>query len=207
MPRVRRVTFIGSRKAPDLDTNIQQHKGRFFWRDMGPSGHACQVYGDSADLIDSLTAYVGGALWTGEASVVIATRENLDRLEHNLRQSGLDLAHFRGDDRYITISADDGLARFMVDNWPDEARFREVIGALLERARRGGRPVRAYGEMVGVLWARGDYQAAIRLEHLWNRMVEGHGFRLLCGYSRAEFERAGTGEMDAARAAHSLVGD
>ena len=190
-----------------MDTNCERPASRFFWRDMAPSGHACQVYADPGKLLESLTAYVGGALWSNEAAIVIATRPHLDRLDGLLRQSGLDLGHFRADDRYISLPAEGTLARFMVDDWPDEPLFRQVIGGVLERARRGGRPVRAYGEMVAVLWGRGDYQAAIRLEHLWNRLLEGNQFRLLCGYERAEFARAGPVHMDAIKAAHSSFGD
>ena len=190
-----------------MDTNCERPASRFFWREMAPSGHACQVYADPNELLESLTAYVGGALWANEAAIVIATKPNLDRLDDLLRQSGLDLAHFRADERYISLSAEGTLARFMVNDWPDEQRFRQVIVGVLERARRGGRAVRAYGEMVAVLWNRGEYQAAIRLEHLWNRLLEGNQFRLLCGYGRSEFTRAGTVHMDAVKAAHTSFGD
>ena len=189
-----------------MDTNIDRPP-RFLWRDMGPSGHACQVYAEPKELLTSLTAYVGGALWASEAAVVIASKPILDRLDDQLRQSGLDLGHFRGDDRYIALSAEGTLGRFMVNDWPDEQRFRQLIGAVLERARRGGRPVRAYGEMVAILWSQGAYQAAIRLEHLWNRLLEGNAFRLLCGYGRAEFSRAGGVHMDAVKAAHTIFSD
>jgi hypothetical protein len=44
--------------------------------------------------------------------------------------------------------------------------------------------VHAYGEMVGVLAARGDVVSALELEALWSRLVDEHPFRLLCGYPR-----------------------
>ena len=47
--------------------------------------------------------------------------------------------------------------------------------------------VRAYGEMVDVLWKQGREDAAIRLEILWNKLAHTYGFALLCGYSMGNF--------------------
>ena len=60
---------------------------------------------------------------------------------------------------------------------------------LLEKAARG-RPhctVRAYGEMVDVLWKDGATAAAIRLEMLWNELAGRHSLSLLCGYAMGNF--------------------
>jgi hypothetical protein len=42
--------------------------------------------------------------------------------------------------------------------------------------------VRAYGEMVDVLWQRGERDAAIRLEEFWNDLARLQTFCLLCAY-------------------------
>jgi hypothetical protein len=47
--------------------------------------------------------------------------------------------------------------------------------------------IRAYGEMVDVLWKDGKPDAAIRLEMLWNRLAAKYGFALLCGYAMGSF--------------------
>ena len=41
--------------------------------------------------------------------------------------------------------------------------------------------------MVDVLWKEGKPEAAIRLEMLWNKLAQQHGFALLCGYSMGNF--------------------
>jgi anti-sigma regulatory factor (Ser/Thr protein kinase) len=43
--------------------------------------------------------------------------------------------------------------------------------------------VRAFGEMVALLWAAGDVAGAIELEALWNDLAEVREFSLLCAYS------------------------
>ena len=73
----------------------------------------------------------------------------------------------------------------MPDGRIDPKAFRRVIGSLLERAAAAGRPVRAYGEMVALLWEAGDVLAAIELEELWNDIARDHDFGLLCGYRSA----------------------
>ena len=75
---------------------------------------------------------------------------------------------------------------------PDPGRFTEVIGGELTRAARGGRRLRVFGEMVGLLLARGHASATVRLEDLWNELRRTHEFRLFCAYPLAELdERAG----------------
>ena len=73
------------------------------------------------------------------------------------------------------------LSKFMVAEWPSELRFRQVVDGMLGQARQSG-PVRIFGEMVAVLWARGYTWAALRLEALWNKLLEEHSFALLCAY-------------------------
>ena len=55
---------------------------------------------------------------------------------------------------------------------------------------RGSRRVRVYGEMVALLWAAGDTDAAIALEGLWNELAETHEFALLCAYPMSAFKNA-----------------
>lgn len=63
-----------------------------------------------------------------------------------------------------------------------------MIEALIGRAGRSGdRPVRVFGEMVGVLWLLGERPAAIRLEELWNAALGHLSFSLLCAYPVAGF--------------------
>ena len=54
-------------------------------------------------------------------------------------------------------------------------------------AIRADRTIRAYGEIVDVLWKSGQEVAAIRLEMLWNKLAMTHNFSLLCGYSMGHF--------------------
>ena len=57
-----------------------------------------------------------------------------------------------------------------------------MIGTLIRRAGAGGRPVRAFGEMVALLWDDGLVNAAVQLEAMWDELGRRHPFSLFCGY-------------------------
>lgn len=187
-----------------MDTHTPTSRSNF-WRDMKPGDHACHVYKNDDSLLDTLCGYVGGGLWTGEGAVVIATDAHVDRLEEMLRQTGLDLAHFRAADAYIPLSAEASLGRFMEGDMPDGDRFETFVASVLQRARRGGRPVRAFGEMVAVLWSRGQSAATVRLETLWNETLRREKIRLLCGYPKEGFERGPAASIRLIDAAHTVT--
>jgi hypothetical protein len=65
-----------------------------------------------------------------------------------------------------------------------------VVGGVIAQA--GGRypRVRAFGEMVALLWTEGNEDAALQLEKLWNDLVQMYAFPLFCAYPLSGFSRA-----------------
>jgi hypothetical protein len=88
---------------------------------------------------------------------------------------------------YIPLDADITLSKFMVNDWPDETLFMHLVSDLITKAKIGGRPVRAFGEMVAILWAKGQVGATVRLEQLWNKFCETQAFCLFCAYPKNGF--------------------
>ncbi|HEX3446245.1 MAG TPA: MEDS domain-containing protein, partial [Chthoniobacterales bacterium] len=150
-----------------------------------------QFYEDDNVFLDGLSQYIGGALGTGGACVVIATSSHLQSLGQRLTSWGIDLSFAEENNRYIPLDARRTLAKFMVDGWPDEKSFVRVIEPVLVQAKLGlkdnGAPVAAFGEMVALLWADAMCEAAIRLEQLWNELARTHDFSLRCAYPMAGF--------------------
>jgi PAS domain S-box-containing protein len=137
-----------------------------------------QLYETDASLLDAVAGFIGAALRAGDAGIVVATRPHREGLQERLRAQGLDM----GDGRYVALDATETLSRFMGDGMPDPARFAEVVGGIVERAAVGGRKVRVFGEMVALLVADGNQAAAVRLEELWNDLLETLSFSLFCAY-------------------------
>lgn len=183
----------------------QTRLSSFLWGAHGPGGHACQLYDSDAELIDTLTGYVGGALWNGESVIVVASHAHTDALEARLRESGLDLGFLRNNQRYVPASAESTLAHISVDGMPEEGRFSAAVDELLERAGGARRRVRIFGEMVALLWQRRQFEAALHLEQLWNRYLEGRALPLLCAYPRHDFKKGGRRHMMAIEREHAVL--
>ena len=118
---------------------------------------------------------------------------------------GFDIAAVAATDQYIALDADEALAKFMRKGWPDDELFQNFIEQLLARAQSRGRRVRAFGEMVAILWAQGNNGATVRLEHLWNRMCHDKTFSLFCAYPRSGFTQSTIASIKEIFDAHSRL--
>jgi signal transduction histidine kinase/CheY-like chemotaxis protein len=160
---------------------------RSVWSDMSDSEHFAQFYETDASLLDSLSGFIGIGLEAGDACVVVATETHREGLDDRLQVYGLDLAAARASGQYVSLDAAETLSKFTVDGVLQPELFVEFVGDIIRRAAEGGRRVRAFGEMVSLLWAEGDHDAALRLEGFWNELRESHHFSLFCGYPMSGF--------------------
>jgi hypothetical protein len=171
----------------DAISDLPSAPGDIAWEALPPRAHVLQVYSGDASLLDALEGFAAAGLAAGETVIVIATPGHVALLEGRLQSRGLDLGAARAEDRLIELPAAETVQQFMLGDWPDEQLFRETMGPVIARARAGGRKVRAFGEMVALLWAAGNEPAAVRLEYLWNKLLATEQFPLFCAYPRAGF--------------------
>lgn len=176
-----------------------------FWGELAPSQHIVQFYEHDQVFLDSLEGFVSGGIRSGESVIVIATEPHRRALEDRLTARGIDVGLARSLDHYMDLDAEEVLARFMVHGWPDDDRFKETVTSLLTRARARGGPVRAFGEMVALLWARGDNGATVHLEQLWHSLCLADGFSLFCAYPKSGFTKDAAASIRDICAAHSQV--
>jgi hypothetical protein len=151
--------------------------------------HAVRFYDSPESLARIVAAFMAEGFTAHEPALAIATPEHRIAIEAALRAKGWDVDALLAAGDLSLLDADETLSRFMVDGMPDSRRFEEVASQALEHACRGRRncTIRAYGEMVDVLWKRNQTVAAIRLEMLWNKLATTHDFSLLCGYAMGNF--------------------
>jgi hypothetical protein len=177
-----------------------------FWGEIAPCEHILQIYQRDADFLTALEGFVSGGLVRDEAVVVIATPEHLAGLEERLRRQSISINIARSRDQYIPIDAEYLMSQFLVNDWPDDDKFEQVVSNLLKRARGSeGRPVRAFGEMVAIMWAKGQTAATVRLEHLWHSFCHSESFSLFCAYPKAGFTQDATESIKQICDAHSHV--
>jgi len=156
------------------------------WPDLlqHPAGgdHFVQVYRDEGFLGDAVVEYAGTGLKRGEAVILIATPPHRENFLRRLEQAGLDTAGALGRGQLRVMDAAETLAKFTPGGMPDWHTFHALIGGVIAETRLQYPQVRTYGEMVDVLWQRGERDAAIRLEEFWNDLARLQTFSLLCAY-------------------------
>jgi DNA-binding response OmpR family regulator len=161
-------------------------------------GHVVQFYTDDAVLLDGLSQMFGDSLGAGESVVAVMTPPHRSGLENRLIAQGLDLRDAITNGRLAIFDADQELSKFMDAVGPSRERFLPLFGNILRKAGMTAfaknRRVLVFGEMVAVLWARKGYDAAIRLEELWNELALTCSFYLCCAYPASGFPGALKGE-------------
>lgn len=146
--------------------------------------HVVRFCEDDPDVITTMAGYVIGAIDAGDAALVIASADHREALTAFLHAAGINVAEACRAERLVIIDAAATLTRFYSDGHIAADRFRSVLGGTIRHvARHTGRPVRCYGEMVGLLWDVGAVTAAIELEDHWNDLSRELAFSLLCCYS------------------------
>jgi hypothetical protein len=158
-----------------------------FWGEIAPCEHVVQIYEDDEVFLDLLAGFVSDGVNSGDCAVVIATTAHITALDQRLADLGYSVSHLKSKNQYHPLDAEDTLSKFMVNDWPDENLFNQAISGVIMKAKRNGRKVRAFGEMVAILWAKGQIGATVRLEHLWNKFCENEAFCLFCAYPQSGF--------------------
>ncbi|MEO7426423.1 MAG: PAS domain S-box protein [Fibrobacteria bacterium] len=148
------------------------------------SSHSVQFYETDDFLLTQLSRYISSGLTSGETCLVIATSEHRVALVEALARTGMDAEAHIAQSRLILKDAADTLATFMIGAVPDEALFRKALESILAEASASApdKPLRAFGEMVALLWAKGKADAAVELEGLWENILAEKSIRLLCAY-------------------------
>jgi PAS domain S-box-containing protein len=148
--------------------------------------HVVQFYQEDRALIEELTRLIGTALITRDAAIVVATEAHRYALVHELNGRDLNIDRAQAEGRFISLDAAETLSRIMIGETPDPQRFSELMGDTIAKARAASRAsqpsIVIFGEMVALLWAEGKYDAAMRLEELWNNLADKHSFSLRCAY-------------------------
>lgn len=160
---------------------------QIFWGEIAPCDHVVQIYENDTVFLDLLSGFVDNGIRTGECVIIIATKAHLMELEKRLDVLGYSVSHLISKNQYVPLDAEEILSQFMVNDWPDQNLFNHMVGEVLTRAKGNGRKVRAFGEMVAILWANGHVGATIRLEQLWNKFCEKEAFCLFCAYPKSGF--------------------
>jgi DNA-binding NarL/FixJ family response regulator len=156
-----------------------------------PHRHEVLFYSDDAVLVESYAHFIAAAIKAGNAAIVVVTRSHRDSILQRLHAERINVDGAIQQGTFISLDAADTLSRIMVNGLPDPVRFLEGVSGLIEvasKASKGEHPRVAFcGERVGLLWAEGKTEAAIRLEQLCNDLARTHEVDILCAYELSSF--------------------
>src|SRR5581483_4242741 len=143
-----------------------------------PRDHVVQFYDSDEELAAQVVPYLAGAVTAGGVAVVIATEAHREAFAARLPHPGGNI---------VWVDAAEAMTALLVGDRPARHRFAKVVGDLVRQAAAtaAGRPVRAYGEIVALMWGAGYLTAALELEELWNELGREVGFSLYCAYPQA----------------------
>lgn len=166
--------------------------------------HAVQFYADDHSLFTTVATFLGEGLAAGQPAIIIATPAHRASIIEYLCDRLIDCDRAIKNGALVILDAEETLDKFMIGGRPDQDLFEEHVGSVIGKMLEGrGAPVvRAYGEMVDVLWKAGEREAAIQLETHWNKLAHKYNFALLCGYAMGHFYKQSQ-QFDEVCAQHS----
>jgi MEDS: MEthanogen/methylotroph, DcmR Sensory domain len=194
----RRKGFSNSvcgRKQPNLPFLLLT-KERVFSMGKAARVHSVHFYDSHDSLIQRLCGVVYSGLLIGNSVLMVCTEAHRLALIQSLERLQIDVRDYARNGRFTMCDAAEMLSMFMVNGLPDAGLFMASVGQLLVGAKNSSRSkdkgLTVFGEMVAVLWERGEKNGALALEKLWNLAMEDRAFHLHCAYPEALF-----GEDDA----------
>jgi hypothetical protein len=161
-----------------------------FLESAPPAAHGVQVYRELDELTVSVGRFFDAGFRAGEPALAIVTSVNRDAFCAELERLGHDVRELQKEGLLTCRDAQETLAALMEDDVPSPTRFESVVGGTVDEVARRfpDRTVRAFGEMVDLLFHRGQETAAAALEDLWNKLFETRRLALLCAYELDVFD-------------------
>ena len=155
----------------------------------GPCDHVVQLYQDEDFLSRAVCRFAGGALANGEGIILVPTLTHWNAIRPRLEAEGVDVKAARERGQLTVVDADECLPRFMRNSMPDSSIFLGLAADVIGQARAGVRyeKVRWWGEMVNVLWERGDAAASMNLEDQFDQLAKKHDIAIFCSFLMDNF--------------------
>ena len=172
------------------------------------SEHVVQLFDETESLVASVAAYLLDGWKRGDNLLIVARPAHWALTSAELEASGCPVVDLLASGKLVALDAATTMATFMVNGEPQAENFHVTVGDMVMRLGAvPGTGLTIYGEMVDILAAQGNLEAAERLEALWNDLAAQCSFHLLCGYSAAHFgDERTTQYLNAVCAAHTSSG-
>jgi hypothetical protein len=154
-----------------------------------PHDHIVHLYQDQNFLNRVVCRFAAAALANGEGLILVPTLAHWEEFRPRLAAEGVDIKGAQQSGQLTVVDADELLPRFMGRALPDGPMFLGLAGEIIARTRAAGRftNVRWWGEMVNVLWERGDVAASMNLEDLFDQVSRERNVAVFCSFLMDNF--------------------
>jgi hypothetical protein len=175
-------------RAPDGNGGEREPWGQLL-ADAGPRDHIVQLYQDQQFLNRAVCRFAAAAIANGEGVILVPTIAHWEAFRPRLEAEGVDIKAAQGRGQLTVVDADELLPQFMQDAMPDAPVFLGIAADVIARARGAGRypKVRWWGEMVNILWERGDVAASMSLEDQFDHLAHEHEIAIFCSFVMDNF--------------------
>lgn len=159
--------------------------------DLGPTEHAVQLYQDDDFFGHAVSHFTAHGLLKNEAIIIVATKPHWENIAGRLTNKGFDIEELRRAGQLTLLDADETLPKFLVKDMPDGRTFKGIAHDTIGKARANGRyaNVRWWGEMVNVLYVKGNGQASTRLEEFFDEVAHQESIAIFCSFLMDKFDR------------------
>jgi DNA-binding NarL/FixJ family response regulator len=155
-----------------------------------PSDHIVQLYQDQQFLNRAVCRFAAAAITNGEGVILVPTVAHWDAFRPRLESEGVDVKAAEKRGQLTIVDADTLLPTFMRDGMPDSPVFLGLAQNVISEARGDGRypKVRWWGEMVNILWERGDVAASMQLEDQFDQLAHEQDIAIFCSFLMDNFD-------------------
>jgi hypothetical protein len=155
-----------------------------------PRDHIVQLYQDQQFLNRAVCRFAAAAITNGEGVILVPTVAHWDAFRPRLESEGVDVKAAEQRGQLTIVDADDLLPEFMRNGMPDSPVFLGLAANVVSQARGDGRypKVRWWGEMVNILWERGDVAASMDLEDLFDHLAHEQDIAIFCSFLMDNFD-------------------
>ncbi|MEO8467626.1 MAG: MEDS domain-containing protein [Gammaproteobacteria bacterium] len=155
----------------------------------GPRDHIVQLYQDQQFLNRAVCRFAASAIANGEGVILVPTSAHWQAFRPRLEAEGVNIEDAQECGQLTVVDADELLPTFMRDAMPDAPVFLGLAANVIAKAHGEGRypKVRWWGEMVNVLWERGDVAASMHLEDQFDRLAKEHEIAIFCSFVMDNF--------------------
>ena len=171
--------------------------------------HAVQFHMNDRFFLDEVSRLVRSALRSGQPVVVVAGEAIRAGLADRLHAQELDLGRLTSRGQFVAHDSAGAMSRVMHGGRPDRDALAEIVDDLerfrVASANGPGCRLTIVGDMNVSLCQRGEVDAAIEVERIWDDLTSGLPFFTVCSYPVDCFEQAGAELFGKVCAAHSAV--